>query len=391
MLLVFFYLKTPLVMKALLNLLKLTLFVIFFSNLNTGYSQTIITSSKFTAYNVTPSDMVQIMVVNNGNEITMYLEAQITNSANEKILMVTTTPFLLKKGVTNIQSNQFSLSSVNYSSSEQGSFLKINKRLPAGNFNYCVRILPTTSNEDGDEYCQDFDSNDNGILLLVFPPDGEEIETKTPQLMWMHNEPFNLLATGEYFRLVLVQLDEGQTAESGIQIKPPFYIKNNVNQHQVQYPFDAKKLEEGSRYGWKIQKMANGAVVNQTEAWEFKIHKEDVSKDMMFVALKRELDGSYYNVKNERIFFKFDEKYNQKNIACVIMNNKNEEIKPDLGKVNHADEEVDIESMSNEIIKNTGYNQFELDLMPYRLKKGFYFLKVVNNKNEDYKLKFYVE
>ena len=73
MLLVFFYLKTPLVMKALLNLLKLTLFVIFFSNLNTGYSQTIITSSKFTAYNVTPSDMVQIMVVNNGNEITKYL------------------------------------------------------------------------------------------------------------------------------------------------------------------------------------------------------------------------------------------------------------------------------------------------------------------------------
>lgn len=353
--------------------------------------QVTISSSSFNMYNVTPSSMCQVIIINSGDGGQVYLEAQILNSANEKLFVVTTNPIELKKGLNNILPSQISYSNIHYSTSNQGNFLKVNHRLSSGIFQYCVRVIPLSRIEEGDEYCQDVETNEDWMMYLVFPADQEEIETKSPLLMWMHNEPFNILAPGEFYRMLLVEVMDGQQGEGAIQSNIPLFIKNYVDKHQVQYPFDAPKLEEGKKYAWKVQKIAKGNVVSQTETWEFNLAKEEKVKDLMFVALKRELDGSYYNVINDRIYFRFTEKYNLKNIKCSILNNKNEEIQPDLGKVKRLDEEIKSEKIAAEIIKNKGFNQFELDLLPYNLKKGFYILKVANDKNEDYKLKFYVE
>jgi hypothetical protein len=354
-------------------------------------AQISITSSRAGVYNITPSDLVQIVVLNNSSEASFYIEAQLTNSSNEKILSVVTSPFTLKKGLNNIQSNQLNFSSVSYSSSNQGNFIKTNKRLPTGNFNYCVRIVPVTQFEDGDEYCQEFDANDNGMLYLIYPSDEEILETKTPLLMWMHNEPFNLLAQGESFRLLLVELDKNQSAESGIQMKSPIFMKNNLTQHQVQYAFDAQKLEEGKHYGWKIQKIANGSVVNETESWKFSIKEEVKPTDFMFATLKKELDGSFYRITNDRIYFKFQEKYQPKSIHCKIFDEKNKEILPQLNKVENSEGDVESVAAGEMDIKKPGHNQFELDLQPYQLKSGYYILEVLNEKKERFKLKFHVE
>lgn len=370
------------------GLLVLLSSVICLSSLTAQIS---ITSSRASMYNVAPSDLVQIMVFNNGAETNFYIEAQLVNSSNEKLLSVVTSPFLLKKGMNNLTSSQLNISAVNYSSSTQANFLKINKRLPTGNFKYCVRIIPVTQFEDGDEYCQEFDANDNGMLYLIYPSDEEEIETKNPLLMWMHNEPFNLLAPGESFRLLLVELEKNQSAESGIQMKSPIFMKNNLTQHQVQYALDAPKLEEGKHYGWKVQKILNGSVVNETEAWKFSLKEEVKPTDFMFATLKKELDGSFYVVQNERIFFTFKEKYEPVTIKCKIFDEKNKEVIPNLNKAESKEGEVKTRAVSELSLKKSGFNQFELDLQPYQLKSGYYILEVLNEKKERFKLKFYVE
>lgn len=352
-------------------------------------AQMTITSSRVGEYNLSPSDMVQIMVLNNGNEGQFIIEAQLVNSTKEKLITVTTNPFILNKGLNNLQNNSFA--NISYSNSAQASFLKVNKRLPTGKFTYCVKIIPVTQFEDGDEYCQDFDTHDNNMLYLVYPPDEEIIETKTPVLIWIHNEPFNLLSADESYRLVMVELDKNQSAESGIQMKTPIFIKNNLTQHQVQYALDAKKLEEGKTYGWKIQKISNGAVVNETEAWKFGINKEEQPKDFMFATMKKELDGTFYVVQNERVFFTFKEKYEPTSIKCKIFDEKNKEVVPNLNKAEKKEGEVNSRAVGEMEIKKSGFNQFELDLQPYQLKSGYYVLEVLNEKKERFKLKFYVD
>jgi hypothetical protein len=373
------------------SLIKFTIvFIVVFLSIKTK-GQVTISASSFNLYNVTPSSVCQIIVLNLGSEGQVYIEAKVLNSANEQLMTVVTNPFTLKQGLNNILPSQISFSNIQYASSNQSNFLKVNHRLPSGIFQYCVKIIPISNLEEGDEYCIDVETNEDWMMYLVFPSDQEILETKTPLLIWMHNEPFNILAPGEFYRMLLVEVYDDQNGESAILSNPPLFIKNYVNKHQVQYPLDAPDLEGGKRYAWKVQKIAKNNIVSQTEAWEFSIAMPEDDNDLMFVTMKRKLDGSYYNVKNDRIFFGFKERYNMKNISPTILNGKNEIVKPDLNKVSRDDQEIDTEVVDNNVIKVAGYNQFELDLLPYKLKKGFYMLMVNNDKNEVYKLKFYVE
>lgn len=351
---------------------------IAFSSIN---AQVSVVNANINEYNISKSSLSQITVSNIGSSCVVKVKTTLRNSSNELLLTMTSLPVTLKQGVNIFTSSNLNYSQVVYSGSPQGNYLKNLHRLPSGAFNYCVTLIPISGLEEGDEYCQSVDASQDDQMYLVSPADEEVIFTPTPILLWMHTEPFNILSPGEFFRLTLVELNDNQTPADGVISNVPIFISNYVGKHQVPYPADAKTLEQGKRYGWIVQKISQGNVIASTEAWEFTLSKEVKPKDHMYVDLKKKLDGSIYKVQNDRIFFKYNERYESKTLDCKIYSDSREEIKTET--IN--------EQSDSEGAKSVGYNSFELDLSPYKLKTGYYTLEVLNFKKEKFLLKFYVE
>jgi len=160
--------------------------------------------------------------------------------------------------------------------------------------------------------------------------------------------------------------------------------KNYLTSHNLQYPYDAKELIAGKRYGWQIQKMANGVIINKTEAWEFIIRKKPEERELKYVALKQTVDANFYTAYNGKIYFKFNEVYNSSGNIDVL-------ITADDGKqfpVTIAKDGKNTKTSSNSKVKVMGDNRFILDLNSESLKPGFYTMQIRNEKKEIYYLKF---
>jgi len=346
-----------------------------------GYTQVSILNANINEYNITPNSLSQISVSNSGASGTAIIEVVLLNTANQTLLTAKSTPLEIKSGVTIFGYHNLKFSSIIYATSPQGNFVKNIHRLPSGGFNYCVKLTPIVGIEDGDELCQSISAVEDENLYLINPNDEDVIETVTPILLWMHTEPFNLLSPGEFFRMTLAEVKTGQAPAEAILINNPIFVKNHVSKHQVQYPLDAKKLAFGKTYAWMVQKISNGNILASTEIWSFSLENKPNPKEHMYIALKTKLDGSVYYVQDDMVYFRFDERYKSSAVDCKIYNEKREVITPSLSNEQENEEDV----------KAAGYNSYEMDLKPYKLKKGYYTLEALNEKKEKYYLKFYVE
>lgn len=342
-------------------------------------SQVTIGSAVINEFNIRPAQLFNVTVVSSNTSGTAILKAKVINSSGTPILSAETQVISIKPGANIINANTVSLKNYNYSNINQAQYLKTNGRLSSGLYNVCIDLIPVSGIEDGDEYCQEINSSENEFLDLVFPADFDTIETKKPVLTWTHSEAFNLLAEGEFYKMTLVEKKKDQSAEAAVQSNIPLFVKSYLTSHQIPYAFDAKELEEGKTYAWYVQKISNGMVINRTESWEFTLKKNITPKPHKYVELKSKLDGSFYSVVDDYIYFKLNENYKNAEVQVKIKSDKGEYITPDLTN-----------EQKGEQVLGRGYNTFELDLSPYNLKKGYYTLIVTGVKGKKYQLKFYV-
>jgi hypothetical protein len=347
-------------------------------------AQLVIVSAHVESFNVTPQSLCNVSIMNPGMDMKIVLESKIANNSGEMILKVRTSAILIKNGINNMSSLTFGLSSVEYGSSTQANYVKTMHILPCGYFNYCCRIVEYNA-EVGDEYCEDIESTMNSFLNLVLPYDKDSIEQGNPLLVWTHSEPFNALAQGESFRLVLTELKKDQSAEVAVLNNIPLFFKEYLTAHQLQYPPDAAELEKGKSYAWQVQKISKGNMIDKTEAWSFVVKPDYVVKDNKYATLKKTLDASYYIAANNKIFFRFDEDYYSNSLNYNIYNGKHEKVK----LVVKSDEKS--KNAATVAIKIAGINRYMLDLSSTSLSSEIYTLEVINEKNEHFLLKFKTE
>lgn len=362
--------------KNLLLFFGLTLFF------QSHFGQLSVINVNFNEFNVSPSSLSQITISNSSTEGQVVIEGKLTNSSNEVLLVTKSEPVQLGAGITVLGSHNLKFSQFNFTSSPQGDYIQNLHRLPSGAYNYCVQVIPLSGIEEGDEYCQSIDASMDEQLFLITPYDGEQINSPTPVLIWSHTEPFNILAQGEFFRMKVVEQNQGQEAAEAIVVNTPIYIANYLEKHQVQYPFDAEHLTSGSKYAWQVEKVSNGNIIATTEVWSFHLADKIDKESMMYVELKRKLDGSIYIPQDDRIYFRYDERYKSTSLKCSIYSDSREEVKPEISSEQKG---------GSANAKSSGYNSYELDLKPYKLKKGYYTLEVLNEKNEIFQLKFVIE
>ena len=221
------------------------------------------------------------------------------------------------------------------------------------------------------------------FLMLVFPADKDTIDTPNPNLVWNHSAPFSMLASGEHYRMIVVELNPEQTAEAGVSVNIPIMVKNNLRDHNVLYPFEGKTLQPGKRYGWQVQLLVNEVVVNKSEAWEFTLQVPKNLKDNKYITLRKTVDGGFFALENNKLFIRFDESYNSNVLSSKIYDSK---MQPVRSKANNE------EKKSSEILlKNSGYNRFEINLNEMDVSSGFYLLEIKNEKGEKFMLRFLVK
>lgn len=333
-------------------------------------------------YNITPEGLLSAALLNQGTEQQVYLVSKLYNLNNDVLLTVRSSSFGVKPGLNAGYDNTRKVASAEYAGGNQSNYIKTSHNLPSGVYKICVEVINLNGNEPN-EYCDELVSDFNQYLYLVYPGDKEVISTTTPVLTWSHSEPFNILSTGEFFRMTVAEIKDNQSVEEAINLNSPVMLKDYVNTHNLQYPYEAKPLQVGKRYAWQVSKIGNGVVLNKTETWEFKIAIGDARPEIHYFALKKELDGGYYTLKDNFLYFKFQEEYGSGELECTIYNESQEAVKA------NAKSELDKKGQIN--YKQHGINAYEIDVEDYDLKKGFYVLKVKNNKGEVALLKFYVE
>lgn len=334
-------------------------------------------------FNITANSLLEVSLMNAGQQQQVIIESKLFNSGNELLMSVRSAPFTLKNGLNTPATVSRQAASLEYGNNNQVNHIKTFHTLPGGLFKLCVNVISSPSMESVDDFCDEIESDLSQFLYLVSPPDKDTLPTAQPLLLWTHSEPFGILGQGEYFRMIVAELNKDQLPEEGILSNSPLLMKNYLTTHEVQYPMDAKTLESGKRYGWQVQKMANDIVLNKTEAWEFTLRVDKPVKDNKYSVLRKTLDAGYYKVENNKIFFRFDEEYATGNISSVIYNSQRQAVKP----------VVKTDEIKNGAynIKQNGYNRYEINLDKLNMMSGFYTLEVNNEKGELFLLKFYVE
>ncbi len=339
-------------------------------------------------FNIVPEALLNVGIMNGESEQQVQLITQIFNSTGSPVLTVKSQPFKIVKGLNTGTEGQRKILSTEYGESNQSNYIKTAHTLPSGRYKVCSSLLLSSGADKLDDYCDELEAEFNQYLYLVNPLDGDTIESKNPILSWTHGEPFTILNQGEFYRMVVTEMKKDQNPEEAISVNSPAMVKNYLREHQLQYPFDARELKEGNRYAWQVQKIGDGVVINKTEAWVFITKSKPENKSLKYVALKPELDGSFYTAYNGEVFFKFSEEYKtQGNMNLTLLDSKSNAIKIDANK--DIPEGTKSKSSANSL-KSAGDNRYELNLDGEKLKSGFYTLVVKNEKNELFYLKIFL-
>lgn len=321
-------------------------------------------------------------VNNSGVASQAIMEVTLSNAAGVELIYCQTNPFLLPSGTTVFNGSEFSFSQVNVSNIQVAQYIVSSGMLPSGLFNYCLRIY-TLDNEGEDEHCKEIENNSILDLFLVWPADEDSIYNLRPSFIWSHTEPFNLLSQGEYFKMVVTEIQNGQSPEAAISTNTPLFFINNLTTHQVNYPVDANSLEPGKSYAWQVTRISGNNIIQATDVWKFSVPIIS-ERDIRFVELNENLEGPVYVLNLGKLYFRFDERYNPGG-------NLRYKITDFSGIPVVAPANIDLTGFPGYVagsIKNRGYNQYELDFSQSNLEQGLYTLEISDELGRKCYLKF---
>lgn len=223
-------------------------------------------------------------------------------------------------------------------------------------------------------------------ISLLLPYDGDTIETKNPLLTWSHFGGLQQNNGRVFYRLLLVELKEEQSAEAGIIVNQPLLKMDRLSGTQLFYPYDAPELEDGHRYGWQIQKIMNNVLVDKSEAFEFILPLPKPIKPQYY-KLQYKNDGLVHELNDGKLFFQYIESYKQEQLLFTVYNSQGDKVNTNLKKSIQAEDDKKEEARFQ--INNSGSNLYELE--GNNLSIGRYKLEVEDPKGRKSMLLFEVK
>lgn len=345
---------------------------------------------------VTPASMNRLIVMVGEGIHSIEIEAELRDAeTNEVILRTVSNPISVIKGVNTISpTSQGFYKKLEKGGSNLTDLILLQKRLPSGAYEYCVRVYSYDGEYFEDEYCKDYFEVVNEYLRLVSPSNGDTISTKLPILNWTTSAVQEMQLGRKDYRLILAPMEKDDSSpEIALNVNPSIFVEVNCKSFSIPYPSSAEQLLPLHSYAWRVEVIMDGEVVEESQSWKFVIEGREKKESLKYASLKRDLGGASYKVIDDKIFFAFEEKYfGQKDFPkCQIRNDNGKLIKDPL---QHDPETLaQSEETDNVTVPGTvqGSNKFLLDISHYNLQAGIYSLEVWNFKGEMTKLKFEIE
>lgn len=267
-----------------------------------------------------------------------------------------------------------------YSSAALRELFEDYNKLPAGTYQYCIKVTPKNVAGEHDmgnvtEECL-YNKNEEMFLInLVDPKNDAKLYEKNPSLSWVANYTFSSDLT---YKLRVAEIRKGQNTVTAISRNNPVYTENNLRQNTLIYPVSAKPLQVNQPYAWTVDAFYKGILLGGAEPWKFTIIEDTLSEPIP-------KDVSYLDIVNEKggnkvwALGKLKLKYvlqDQKTDTLLL------ELKNKKGEV--------IKLKEPKILARKGDNRYSIDFMdkPKLKHLQFYTLKITNYKGEEYSVLF---
>lgn len=324
-------------------------------------------------FQFSPDLLKRVGVISSYENYNVIVEIEVTGT--EGVCLLLKSPLLnLKKGYNDI--GQFKAAfDISYSENSSARFIRTHNALPSGLFSLCYSIRSIGEGAVSLKECQEIKSERDMILDLVFPNNHDTIIVDRPILSWIHSSPFSDLINGQSFNLRLVEINSGQSSEQAIAENTPIIYLTNIRSHSVSFPVTVEPLKKGGHYSWNVDFVDQGTVKVRTETWDFYIETDLTEAPLKYVVLGRNVTPDIYRVVDKRVYFSLNE-------SLIDASRLQVQIYDSKGKSLVAENQSEV---SNEVI-SVGVNQFEFDTSPFKLKKGFYTMRVTNARNDKYVL-----
>lgn len=233
--------------------------------------------------------------------------------------------------------------------------------LPYGNYQYCLRAIAETTNEEIGSGCIDVEITPMSPPLLLSPDNGAEVSVPNPLLVWLPPTPVNP-RMGVLYDLKLVEVLPNQSPYDAVQRNYALIEPKGMKHTNLPYPANATKLEEGKTYAWKVAaKSGDGNVIGETEIWTFtykKIRDQKTPEPMLpeaFSIPKEKIDGDFVAC-GKILKVAYTDSLEKSKIELLDLTYKN------LGEI------------SAKRINSVGEHRYDVDLTGSKVKEDNYYI-----------------
>lgn len=307
----------------------------------------------------------------------VYMVITVTEQRSGKIVDVQTPQFELYPGVVSLPPAVMNRSAVQFANNPLAVVCRQSNQFPEGQYEYCFRLYDAGKQQAAGliaEQCFDYFLQPFSALMLVEPYEGDRICDKRPVLRW---QPLMPATPGTMYRLVLVEIKEGQEKAEALYYNLPLINQAGIQTPMLMYPPASRQLEEGKRYAWQVAAYRSAVLLASSEVWDFTVKCEDSAQALPVESFRNIEDlakGNYY-IARGRLMFALHNAYEpvkmEYSISCIT--------KPDA-KIKRLPA----------VTLQRGMNQVLIDLTESKgLEDGyFYVLRVKLTNGEEKQLRF---
>lgn len=258
-------------------------------------------------------------ISNNAVRQTVNLKITITEASSGTVFTIQTPAFELISGVNNIPAGAAYNAAVTFANSKLATIISQSGFFPAGDYDYCFQLSAGASHAGAllAEQCFNYNLAPFSSLQLIQPYDGDKLCDKRPSFSW---QPLIPAVTGVQYRILLVEVKEGQQPVEAIRTNMAIINQRNIPMPLQLYPSLATDLVEGKKYAWQVNAYRNDLILAESEIWEFNIDCEKDSTTSSREAFRNIDDlakGNFYIARGE-LLFAFNNTYEATTLQYTI-------------------------------------------------------------------------
>ncbi len=175
----------------------------------------------------------------------------VTTNDGRQVISGTSSPTVLLRGPNVMNNTSLLHGNLKYYDTGIKSQIIQTGRIPEGTYSACISILGAEGVRLVSEQCREFTIVYADPPQLVYPMDGDSVNTNFPIFQWT---PVQVPVQYQvHYVFKMVQLLQGQTPLQALDADIPQYTNENLAATTLQYPLSALPLVAGDTYVWQVQ------------------------------------------------------------------------------------------------------------------------------------------